>query len=109
MVSTTWIVIAVAFVVGLLLLGISSAMLRSVREETPAEPAISWPRLIDDSLSGAGVQLRLDMIERLSIVNSEWSRGILQRAQVEETDPSVRGAIDLALDPGRVSIPVRDS
>lgn len=98
MLSTTWIVIAVAFVVGLLLIAISSAMMRSVREETaPAQPSLAWPQLVDDSLSGADVQLRLDMVERLSIVNTQWSRGVLERARTEEADPRVRSAIELAL------------
>jgi hypothetical protein len=95
--STAWIVIAVVFVVGLLLLGISSAMLRSVREESGAQPRASWPRLVDESLNGADAQLRLDMVERLAIVGSDWSRGVLERAQAEETDPQVRSAIELAL------------
>ena len=99
MLSTTWIVIAVAFVVGLLLLAISSAMMRSVREEAaPAQPSLAWPQLVDESLGGADVQLRLDMIERLSIVNSEWSRGVLERARAEEADARVRSAIELALE-----------
>lgn len=99
MLSTTWIVIAVAFVVGLLLLAISSAMMRSVRDEaTAVQPSLAWPQLVDESLGGADVQLRLDMIERLSIVNSEWSRGVLQRARAEEADPRVRSAIELALE-----------
>lgn len=99
MLSTTWIVIAVAFVVGLLLLAISSAMMRSVREEAaPPQPSLAWPQLVDESLGGADVQLRLDMIERLSIVNNEWSRGVLDRAHAEEADPRVRSAIELALE-----------
>ena len=97
MASTAWIVIAVVFVVGLLLLGISSAMLRSVREETGAQQRASWPRLVDESLGGADTQLRLDVVERLAIVDNEWSRGVLERAHAEETDPQVRCAIELAL------------
>jgi hypothetical protein len=38
------------------------------------------------------------MIERLSIVNNEWSRGVLDRAHAEEADPRVRSAIELALE-----------
>jgi hypothetical protein len=37
------------------------------------------------------------MVERLAIVGSDWSRGVLERAQAEETDPQVRSAIELAL------------
>lgn len=96
--TATWIVIAVVFAVGLLLLTISSAMMRSLREEPPAKPAAnSWTRLVDDSLAAADVPLRLDMVERLSIVDSPWSRDILERARAQESDPNVRSAIDLAL------------
>ncbi len=98
MASTTWIVIIVVFVVGLLLIGISSAMMRSLREETPEGVAPTWPRLVDDSLSDANAQLRIDMIERLRIVDSAWSRDVLERAKAEEADPAVRSAIELALD-----------
>lgn len=72
-------------------------MLRSLREEAPAH-AITWPQLVDESLGGADVRLRLDMIERLSIVNNEWSRGILERAGAEDPDESVRSAVKLALE-----------
>lgn len=94
--TATWIIIGVVFVVGVLLLGISSAMLRSVSAE-PRAQSLTWLRLVDESLGNADVQLRLDMIERLAIVNSAWSRDVLQRAQDEETNASVRSAIDLAL------------
>lgn len=98
MTTATWIVIAVIFAVGLLLLAISSAMMRSLREEPPAKPAAnSWTRLVDDSLGTADVPLRLDMVERLSMVDSPWSREILERARAQESDPNVRSAIDLAL------------
>jgi hypothetical protein len=100
--STSWVLIAVVFAVGVLLLGISSAMLRSVREETRRAPQLSWPQLIDESLKMADVQLRLDMIERLRIVDSEWSRGVLERAREEDPDESVRSAIELALEHSNV-------
>jgi hypothetical protein len=95
--SISWIVIVVVFTVGMLLVGISSAMLRSTREQPPA-PRASWPQLIDESLSCADSQLRLDMIERLSIVGTAWSREILERAKAEDPDPHVRSMAQLALD-----------
>jgi hypothetical protein len=95
--SATWIVILVIFAVGLLLLAISSAMFRSLREETPVLARAAWPKLVDDSLADADVTLRLDVIERLSIVNSEWSRDVLERANAEERDARVRAAIEAAL------------
>ncbi|HKU66593.1 MAG TPA: hypothetical protein VJP85_02350 [Candidatus Baltobacteraceae bacterium] len=99
MASATWIVIAVIFAAGLLLLAISSAMMRSLREEAPVSAgARSWTRLVDDTLASADVPMRLDMVERLGIVDSEWSREILKRARSEENDPHVRSAIDVALE-----------
>ena len=96
--TAIWIVIAVIFAIGLLLLAISSSMMRSLREEPPAKPAAnSWTRLVDDSLAAPDVPLRLDIVERLSIVDSPWSRDILERARAQESDPNVRSAIDLAL------------
>lgn len=94
--SSVWIVIVVAFVIGVLLFSTGTAILRSLQEESPAA-APSWPRLVDDSLERADVQLRLDIVERLAIVESDWSRDILERARSEESDARVRSAIDLAL------------
>lgn len=92
------ITLVVLVVVGVLLLAISSAILRSVREEEAREKASpAWPQLVDESLADADAQLRLDVVERLSIVDSEWSRAILERAKSEEADPQVRSAIELAL------------
>lgn len=95
--STNWIVFAVIFAVGLLLFGIGSAMLRSLREEHPAQPQPNWPQLVDESLANAGTQLRLDVVERLSIIDTEWSRGVLERARAEDPDETVRAAVELAL------------
>lgn len=94
------IAIALAFVVGLLLFGISSSMLRSARRQEPRKAtAPRWPTLIDDALSGADKQLRLDMIERLSIVRSDWSRDVLAQAREQERDPDIVSAIETALQP----------
>jgi hypothetical protein len=99
--AATWIVIGVVFAVGLLLLGISSAMLRSLKEEAPSisrpAPRSTWPRLVDDALADADARLRLDMVERLALIDSDWSRGVLEWAREEERDPQVRAAIDAAL------------
>ncbi len=95
--STVWIVIIVAFVVGVLLFSTGTAIMRSLREEAPAHSLV-WPQLIDEELGETDVPLRLDMIERLSILDTAWSRGILVRAKKEEADPQVRSAIELALE-----------
>jgi hypothetical protein len=98
--SATWIAILVIFAVGLLLLAISSAMFRSLREEVPVPARAAWPSLVDDSLADADAALRLDMVERLAIVNSPWSRDVLERANTEERDARVRAAIETALRAG---------
>lgn len=87
--------IGLAFVVGLLLLGIGSSTLRKAR--AAAANTARWPQLVDDGLAGADKPLRADMIDRLSIVDSEWSRRVLQRARDEERDPELVTAIDAAL------------
>lgn len=74
-------------------------MLRSLREPARVRgSSASWPQLVDESLGETDVQLRLDMIDRLSIVNNDWSRSVLQRAKAEERDSRVRSAIALALE-----------
>ncbi len=56
-----------------------------------------WPKLIDDSIEDADEGLRRDMIDRLSLVPSEWSRGVLQQALAEERDPALRSLIQSTL------------
>jgi hypothetical protein len=92
--SSSWIVFAVIFAVGLMLFGIGTAMLRTLREERKSAPApVTWPQLIDESLVDADARLRADMIERLSIVDTEWSRGVLERARAEEPELVARAGI----------------
>lgn len=94
--STSWnIAIGVALAVGLLLVGISRAMLRPPREKPPSE--IAWPQLVDDTLTGADASVRREIVERLSIVRNDWSRSILQRARSEEPDAQIRSQIEAAL------------
>lgn len=72
-------------------------MLRTLREEKPAPVRVTWPQLVDESLANADAELRLDMIERLSIIDTQWSRGVLERARAEDPDDAVRSAVELAL------------
>jgi hypothetical protein len=98
--TAAWIVFAVALVLGILVLAISSALFRSVREEEQAQTRtgeLSWPQFVDESLRGADAHLRADIAERLAIVNNDWSRDILRRARREESDAQVRAVIDAAL------------
>lgn len=97
--SISWdIAIGLAFVVGLLLFGISSSILRSERQ-TPPSTEPGWPKLVDESLAQSDKQLRLDMIERLGIVGTGWSQNILEQARHEERDPEVLSAIERVLHP----------
>jgi hypothetical protein len=95
--SISWdIVIALGFALGLTLFGVSTAMLRKYpREAVPA--GLTWPRLIDDSLRKPDRALRMDMIERLSMVRTDWSRDILRQAKEQERDAEVIAAVEAAL------------
>ena len=107
------IAIIVAFVVGLLLYGIGTSMLRSSREpapvsapvRTPARTRVAWPRLVDDSLTDTDPELRLDLVERLSIIGEPWCVEILRHAGETEDDPDVKSAISVALSQLRPSAP----
>jgi|GEM_PF-2621816 len=91
------IVLGVTLAVALLLLGIGLAMRHSSRAARRRTVRVSWPGLVDEGLVHADTRTRVDIIERLQLVDSEWSRGILERARVEERDESVQAAIEAAL------------
>jgi hypothetical protein len=113
MTAVSWdIAVAVAFAVGVLLFGISSAMLRSAQPKQrpellveppspppalPPPPPPAWPEILDPDLHDASDELRLDIIERLSMISAPWTRELLERARNEEHDPSIIAAIDRAL------------
>ena len=65
----------------------------------------SWPRMVDEDLSSADVATRLDMIERLGLVPGDWSREILERAKLEESDAQLIAAIGRALDDRSPQVP----
>lgn len=91
--------LAVVFVAGLLLYGIGTAIARTTRHERQAatleraERAIDWPTLIDDDLTQTDVALRLAMIDRLGLLDTPWSRYVLERAAEQETDEAVIAAV----------------
>jgi HEAT repeat protein len=91
------IAIVVAFVVGLLLYGIGTSMLRSQRAQNGARKGVTWPRLVDESLTDADPQLRADIVERLGIIGEPWCADILRQAIEQEDDAGVRSAITAAL------------
>jgi hypothetical protein len=95
------IAIVVAFVVGLLLYGIGTSMLRSLRVQNGDRKTVTWPRLVDESLTNANRNLRLDLVERLSIIGQPWCADILRQALEEESDGSIKAAITNALSASR--------
>lgn len=96
---SSWdLVIAGGFVAGVLLFAASSALQRSAdRQDRRVKGNLAWPKLVDEEIQSADAALRLEMVERLSLVPGSWSRNVLERAQQEETDPNVRSAIERAL------------
>jgi hypothetical protein len=91
------IAILVAFVVGLLLYGIGTSMLRSLRVHNGDRKGVTWPQLVDESLTSANSDLRLDLVERLGIIGQPWCDDILRQAVQQESDSKVREAILRAL------------
>jgi hypothetical protein len=92
--------IALVFVLGAVLYRLGSQRVRverTQRESRAASAGVTWPRLVDEELSRVDAGVRLDMVERLGIVNTEWSREILKRALTEETDERITHAIRAAL------------
>ena len=116
--NNSYFAIAIFFLVGLLLFGIGSALLRSSRQseepmiaeqteaQQPAEiPPVSeqsrtqWTQRVDESIMDLDVSARLEMVERLALVNTQWSRSVLEAAREEERDAALRAAIERALSP----------
>jgi hypothetical protein len=91
------IAIVVAFVVGLLLYGIGTSMLRSQRAQNGNIKSVTWPRLVDESLTQADTQLRMDIVERLGIIGEPWCADILRQAIEQEDDAGVKSAISSTL------------
>jgi hypothetical protein len=95
------IAIAVALVIGLLLYGIGTSMLRSMRTQTGNGKTSAWTQLVDESLKDADPQLRLDIVERLSIIGEPWCTDILRQAFKDENDAGVKAAISASLGANR--------
>ncbi|MGZ3496578.1 MAG: hypothetical protein ACXWNK_02945 [Vulcanimicrobiaceae bacterium] len=110
--NSSYLAIAIFFLVGLLLFGIGSALVRSSRQaeepmiagpseaqapEAPQAPPAVWTARVDESLTDVDAAARLEMIERLALINTDWSRSILEAARAEERDAALCAAIDRAL------------
>jgi hypothetical protein len=91
------IAIVVAFVVGVLLYGIGTSIMRSLRVQDGSLNTVTWPQLVDESLVNADPALRLDIVERLSIIAEPWCADVLRQALKEENDARVKSAIADAL------------
>lgn len=79
------------FIAGAVLYAIGSrrVIAEKAQRESGHASAVTWPQLVDETLGDVETPVRLDMIERLSLVNTVWSRGVLERALEEERDPEI--------------------
>ena len=87
------------FIAGAVLYAIGSrrVIAEKAQRETAHSAQVTWPQLVDETLGEIEAPVRLDMIERLSLVNTVWSRGVLQRALEEERDPEIVSALRATL------------
>ena len=63
-----------------------------------------WPELVEPSAAYCDVAARLDLVDALASIASPWAAGVLRAASDEETDPSVRAAIDSALSASSIKL-----
>jgi hypothetical protein len=91
------IAIAVVFLTGAALFGLGTVTRRKQAKSSGESGRITWPVLVDDTLSAVDLDQRIEMISRLAIVRSAWARDVLVRAQREETDPRAKAALEQAL------------
>lgn len=87
-------VLLAMFVLGAVAFG-AGTYWRHRLDRAPSPP--QWPTLVDETLTDAGVEQRRDMIERLALVGSPWSRSVLERALDDERDESIRALIRSSL------------
>lgn len=91
--STNWVLAsAVVFLIGIALFAISYAFTGQI-----LAPPVPWPQRIDDGAVGLDQNEKIEMIERLGLVGSDWCEEILRQADTEEDDPTLRRAIAAAL------------
>ena len=67
------------------------------------EPGIDlpWTHDVVGSNVDVGPEEKLDMIERLLVLDSPWSRSVLERARIQEDDPRIMAL--LATKPGSIA------
>ncbi|HET7814890.1 MAG TPA: hypothetical protein VFL13_11005 [Candidatus Baltobacteraceae bacterium] len=87
-------IIVIAFVTGVLLFGVGTAIMRTADGK---EKTARWPVLVDDDLVETDVATRRDLIQRLAMIDSEWSRGVLETALRQEREPELRELIETTL------------
>ena len=91
--STNWVLAsAVVFLIGVALFAIGYAFTGQI-----LAPQVPWPQRVDDSAVGLDQNAKIEMIERLGLVGSDWCEEILKQADTEEDDPTIRRAIAAAL------------
>jgi hypothetical protein len=97
--SPGFLILLVVFVFGALVFALGTAMVRRPVVPTPSAPEAATPWTAD--LAGTNdllhVSLRIDMVERLAMIGEPWCVTMLERAQAEDADQTVRDAADSAL------------
>ena len=91
------IAIAVVFLTGAALFGLGTVTRRKQAASSAESGRVTWPVLVDGTLSSVDLDQRIEMISRLAIVRSSWARDVLLRAQREETDARAKSALEKAL------------
>lgn len=79
---------------GVLLFGVGTTIMRTA----DGKPKTArWPSLVDDDFVDTDVATRRDLIERLALIDSDWSRDVLQAALRQEREPELRELIETTL------------
>lgn len=93
--SSYYVAPAALFVLGVLLLFAANRIARARRARLT--PPAAWTRLVDSDLVVWDDAQRLEMIERLALLNTPWSRSVLEAALEQEHAVPLRAAIEHAL------------
>lgn len=87
-------IIVIALVTGVLLFGVGTAIMRTADGK---EKTARWPSLVDGDFVDTDVATRRDLIQRLALIDSDWSRGVLETALRQEREPELRDLIESSL------------
>lgn len=65
--------------------------------ETAQTATAQWPALVASAAADCDAQARIDLVDALGRLQSEWAQTVLREAHAGEPDPGVRAAIAAAL------------